>query len=371
MRKIKRTYLVLGGILLLLLIIRILLPSIVLRYANKSLADMKGYHGHVKDIDIALYRGAYQLDSMYLNKVDSATGQQTKFFSADRIDLSVEWKALFQGAIVGELELFSPELIFTKEKAEPGQVAKDTNDFRQLLKDFMPLQVNRFEVHNGSIRYIDSAAAPVVDISLKKTYILAQNLTNTTDDGVKLPSSVTARATAYDGTLAFSMRLDALAEKPTFDLTAEIENADLVKLNDFFIAYGKFDVSKGTFGLYSEFAADAGRFKGYVKPIIKNLEVTGTEDRKDSFFQRVKEAVIEVVTDILENPKKEQVASRIPVEGNFDDPAVGIWDAVWQVLKNAFIEALTPSIDNAIDIGSASGKPGSAEEKPGLEKYKK
>lgn len=350
--KWKKGYTVIVGVILLLVVFRLLLPTLVLRYANRTLANMDGYHGHVSDIDIALYRGAYQLDGLYLNKVDSASGEQAKFFAVERVDLSIEWRSLFRGALVGELSFDSPTLIFTKDKAEIDAVAKDTTDFRQLLKDFMPLRVNRFEVQHGSIRYTDSTVSPLVDIALEEAYIVAENLKNTAREGEKLPSTIRAHAQAYGGSLALYMKMDALAEQATFDMTAEIEGANLPDLNDFFVAYGKFDVSKGTFGLYSEFAADDGRYKGYVKPVLKDLEVTGTEDRKDSFFQRAKEAVVDLIGSILENPKEGQVATRIPIEGSFGETDVLVWEAVWQILKNAFIEALMPSVDNAIDIRS-------------------
>src|SRR4051812_13586137 len=96
--KIAKKYIVIGSILALLIILRLFLPAIVLRYVNKTLADMHGYYGHVTDIDISLYRGAYQINDIYLNKVDSVSKKQTPFFSAGTIDLSVEWRALFQGA---------------------------------------------------------------------------------------------------------------------------------------------------------------------------------------------------------------------------------------------------------------------------------
>jgi hypothetical protein len=150
---------------------------------------MQKYYGHIDDIDISLYRGAYHIDNIYLNKVDPQSQKQTDFFKARNIDLSVEWKALFQGSLVGELIFNSPGLIFTKNKTEIDDVKKDSSDFRKLLKDFMPLRIHRFEVNNGSIHYVDATANPKVDIALKKTYILAQNLTNATDNKIKLPSS--------------------------------------------------------------------------------------------------------------------------------------------------------------------------------------
>ncbi len=313
---------------------------------------MHGYYGHIQDIDVALYRGAYQINNMYINKVDSATNKQTEFFKTNNIDLSIEWRALFHGRLVGELVFNSPTLIFTKNRTEISDVKKDTNDFRKVLKDFMPLKINRFEVNDGSIHYVDAGASPKVDIYLQQAHVVAENLKNVEDTKTELPSPVTATANVYGGTFSLNMKMDALAAHTTFDLNAEIKNANLAQLNDFFKAYGNFDVSKGTLGLYAEFAAKNGAYKGYVKPIINNLDVMGPEDRHDSFLQKVWETMVGAVGDVLENHKKDQVATKIPIEGSFNGSHTDVLEVIWELLRNAFIQALMPSIDNQININS-------------------
>lgn len=335
-----------------LILIRLLLPYILLHFANKSLATMPDYYGHIEDIDLSIYRGAYQINDMYLNKLDEKSKRQTEFFKTRNIELSVEWKPLFKGSVVGQLMFDSPTLIFTKNKTELDDVQKDTNDFRKLLKDFMPLKVNRFEIKNGSIHYIDPNSSPKLDIFLTDTYALAQNLTNADEAANKLPSTVNARANVYTGTMVLNMKLNPLAEDPAFDLNAEIKNSNLVLLNDFFKVYGHFDVNKGNFGLYTEFAASDGKFKGYVKPIIKDLDVLGPEDRKDAFFQKAWEALAGGVSKVLENPKKDQVATKVAIEGSFENPRTRTIDAVFELLRNAFIRALVPSVDNQISLNS-------------------
>jgi len=348
----KRKVQILLGVIVLLVILRLLLPYIVLRYCNNTLANMNGYYGHIEDIDIALYRGAYKINDMYLDKKDSASGKQTPFFKVRNIDLSVEWKAIFKGGLVGELEFDSPDLIFTKDRVELGDVKKDTNDFRKVLKDFMPLKVNRFQISNGALRYTDNTSSPKVDIALKNIQLLALNLRNAYDSSKVLPSTVTATAGAYEGTMELNMKLNPLATAATFDMNASVKDVNLVLLNDFLKAYGKFDVHKGNFGLYSEMAAKNGQFKGYVKPLIKGLDVVGAEDRHDSFLQKIWETVVGGAGELFRNHKKDQVATKVQLEGNFKDPNVQTLDAIWQVLRNAFIQALLPSVDNQIDISS-------------------
>lgn len=353
LRKPVKILLIILGILIL---VRLILPSVVLHYANKTLAGMNGYYGHIEDIDIALIRGAYKIDSIYLNKVDTISQKQTSFFSASEIDLSVEWKALFHGSIVGELIFERPILKFSKDKVEPKDLRNDSTDFRKLLDDFMPLRVNRFEVNHGQIQYIDQFSSPQVDVTMTDVNVLALNLKNSYDSAVLLPATVQADADIYEGTLDFKLKLNPLADQPTFDMNAELKHTNLVLLNDFFQAYANLDVNKGTFGMYAEVAAKQGAFTGYVKPIVQGLDVYGPEDKKDNIFRKIWEGLAGGASEVLENQPKDQFATKIPFEGRLDDPKANIWLTITNVLQNAFINALQPSIDNDINIGSVEKK---------------
>lgn len=352
MSKKQKTLIAVCSIIAVVVVIRLALPYVVLHYANKSLAEMEGYYGHIHDIDLAIIRGAYKIDSIYINKVDSATNKQTPFFGAKEIDLSVEWKALFHGSIVGELVFEEPTLRFTKEKAEPAEVRKDSAQFDKILDDFMPLRVNRVEVNRGRLQYIDEFSSPKVDIALTEANIVALNLRNSYDSAALLPARVTASANVYEGELTFNMKLNPLAQTPTFDLNAELKNTNLVLLNDFFQAYAKIDVNKGVFGLYTEVAAKDERFTGYVKPLIKDLDVLGSEDRDDNILRKLWEGLAGTIGEVFENQPRDQVATKVPFKGDLRNPDTNVWYAVSRVLQNAFIQAIQPSIDNEINIAS-------------------
>lgn len=350
--RIYKKYKIIAIIIVVLIAARIALPHVVLHYANKSLANLESLYGHIDDIDIALYRGAYKIKNIYINKKDSVSGNQIKFFNSDVVDLSVEWSALFKGRLVGELVIERPTLIFTKDKTEPKDIQKDSSELKTLLDGFMPLNINRLEVKEGVIKYVNQTSKPIVNLEMNNTYVLAQNLSSVIDSAL-LPSTVKASANVYGGTVQFNMKLNALKGKPTFDIDAALENLQLPEFNDFFQAYANFDVSKGTLGLYTEIAAKEGKFVGYVKPIIKDLNVIGIEDRDDSFWEKVWEGIVGATGVILRNPKKEQVATKIPIKGTFDDATnSNTWHAVIILLRNAFIQALQPSIDAEVNIKS-------------------
>lgn len=362
----KRKSMYIGlAILVVIIGLRLVLPYVVLHYVNKSLAEISGYYGHVEDIDICLYRGAYVVNNLYINRVDTATQKQTELFTAPNTDISIEWKSLFHGRIVTEMEFRNPVLRFTEDAAEPEQMEKDTNDFRKMLKTFTPTSVNRFEVYDGTIAYVDPNVRPKVDIKMTETHIIARNLSNVADTSA-LPARVKATAGVYGGHMEFNMRINALAEDPTYDLNLELKNADLKRLNDFFQAYGKFDVNKGTFGMYMELAAKDRKFIGYVKPFIKDLDVVGHEDRKDNILRKIWEAIVGIAGDILEAPKSDQIATKVPIVGAYDDRTIGIWYAVYAALRNGLIQGLVPSLDNQVSITTVNAVKKDAVKKEGF-----
>jgi hypothetical protein len=362
----RKKWLQIGLVVLLLLVIfRLILPYVALNYINKSLARIDGYYGHVADLDLALIRGAYVVRDLYINVVDTVTLEQVPFFAAGNIDISIEWKSLFKGRIVSELECDTAILRITDDASEPEKLEKDSSDFRIMLKTFTPLKVNRFEVMNGQIQYLDPDANPPVDISLDHAHILALNLSNV-EDTTLLPANVTATANVYGGEMTFNMRVNALANDPTYDMNLEIKNANLVRMNDFFKAYGDFDVNKGVLDLYMEIAAKDRKYIGYIKPVIADLDVVGPEDRKNTILQQLWESIVGIGGDLLENKGTDELATKVPILGEYGDQTIGIWYAVVSALRNGFIQAIYPTLDHQVNIGIVQEVDPKKDDKSGL-----
>lgn len=351
----KRRRIILLSILAVLIGFRIALPSIVKHFVNKTLANMEGYTGHVEDIDIYLYRGAYVIQGIELNKIlEDGKRDTLPFFSSPEIDLSIEWASLFKGSVVGEIYVEKPILNFSKTPTKKTDAKTDTADFRAVIKKLMPLKINHFEINNGQIHYIDRYRNPQVDVFLKNLYAKASNIKNVNDNKELLPAKLTARANVYGGSFTLDVNFDGFNKQPTFDMNARLANLDMPQLNNFFRAYGNFDVKKGNLGLYTEFAAKQGAFKGYVKPLLKDLDVVQWNKEEGNVGQILWETLIGGVAEIFQNQRKGQLATKVPIEGRFANPKVGIFDALMYVLKNAFVNALKPSIDNTINIGNVS-----------------
>lgn len=353
-RKRKIVYIVLGSLLIILTGLRIALPYILLNYVNKQLTMIDGYTGHVNDIDVALYRGAYTIKQIKLDKTGGKV--PVPFFAADIIDLSVQWKALLKGRIVAEIEVERPTLNFVSGPSKATSQTDIDNDWTKVVDNLLPVKLNRFQVNNGKIHYRDFHSSPRVNIEAGEVHILAENLTNAGQIKNTLPSTVKASATVYNGTVNLDMKINPLTTIPTFDLNARLSPVKITAMNDFLQAYGNFDAETGTISMYCEAAAKDKKITGYVKPIIKDLKVANWKEDKKNLRKKVWESIVDAVGWVLTNKRKDQIATTAEFTGNIDTPDVNTWVIIGQLLRNAFIQALYPALENSINLHSVDKK---------------
>jgi hypothetical protein len=111
---------------------------------------------------------------------------------------------------------------------------------------------------------------------------------------------------------------------------------------------------QGNISIYTEAATKDSLVTGYVKPIIKDLKVVNWEKDKDKRLKIAWEAVIGSVTWVFKNHGKDQLATKVEFEGNLKAPSTDTWEIIAQVLHNAFIQALYPSLENSVSINSVN-----------------
>lgn len=338
-----------------LVIINFALEPVALHYVNKALADLKGYKGSVKDVDIHLYRGAYRIDSLIIEKIDK--GKTQPFFAAPGTDISIEWKSLFNGAIVAEFSVEKPVLNFIKKGKKVA--AGGNNDFIATIKKLSPVNINYVELLDGEVHYIDLSSTPKINIAAKQVFATARNLRNIEDKNNKLPSSIRLTAnTSGNGKIVSNARLNALKDIPDFDFNLELERMDLVYLKDFTDAYANFTFKRGQLYLSTELAMDDGKYNGYVKPVLENFQIidltpnTGKETKRP-FFKRVWELIVGTTVSIVKNQPKDRLATKIPLKGDVNGGEKFTWTAIINVLKNGFIKAFDKDVEGSIDFDDA------------------
>ncbi len=350
MTKRKKFIIALGIFLLLLIIGRLLLPGFVVRHLNKTLEEIPNYTGYVHDVQISLISGSYAIDSLFI--FHEAMDRKLPFFASPRINLSIQWNEVFNGALVGEIEMLHPELNFVVYQSGDTTAIQtgEEADWTEPLKAMLPIQINELRGARGRISFVDSLAQPPVNIYLDSLNFMATNISNTTSEDV-LPSEIHATGTSIGGgALELSGRMNALKRIPDMDLELVFEGAELTSLNNFTLAYAELDTESGTFNCYSELVVADGIMEGYVKPVLDNIKILDFSEDKKKPLQMIWEAVAGMVIELFENQKQDQFATQVPLEGDLNEVQSSIWPVLGGIFKNAFIQAFTKSTSGDISF---------------------
>lgn len=340
-------------LLALLVGLRVALPWVVKWYVNKTLDEMPEYDGSIGDVDIKLWRGAYQIQDVDIVKTSGDV--PVPFFSASNIDLSVQWKALFDGAFVGEIEFFDPMINFVNGPTEETSQVGVDKPWLDTIKKLFPLDINRFAVHNGSVHYRDFYSEPKVDLKIDRIEALATNLTNSRKLSKTLVAKIDMDGRAFrDSAISLHVDLDPEPERPTFNLDLKVEPFDLAEINDFANAYGKFDFEKGTMEIAIELAANDGKLSGYVKPLLDGVSVVSLKKDARNPLELIWESMVGGVLRLLRNQPNNRLATKIPIGGTFSDPKVAVLPTIGNIFKNEFIRVFQGDIENTVTLADAA-----------------
>jgi hypothetical protein len=182
-------------------------------------------------------RGAYAAHGLKIFKIRG--NEQIPLLDIPVDDLSVEWKALMAGSIVGEVQLGEPHLNLIRDVPQKTQTGAGVN-WAGLLDRTFPVRINRFEIDDGEAVFYDFISDPKVDLRLRSIQLLATNLGTVRDRQDALPSSIHATATSIgEGRLTLDMKMNVLKgiSDPALDL--KFEDVRMPALNRLFQAYAK------------------------------------------------------------------------------------------------------------------------------------
>src|SRR5436190_3784862 len=219
------------------IVVHLYLAIWVRDYVNRKLSEIPGYRAHVAAVTLHLWRGAYQIHNIEIVKTSGDI--PVPFYSAPLVDLSVEWKAVWDRAFVGEIDMYRAKLNFVNGPTKDQQQAAVDEPWTQKIKQLFPTKINRFAVHDGEIHYRDFSREPKVDVVIDRVQMVGTNLTNSKKLSKSLIAEIQIQGRPLrEGDGRSQISLDPYAPKPTFALNIEITDVPLVKLNDFAKAYG-------------------------------------------------------------------------------------------------------------------------------------
>lgn len=136
------------------------------------------------------------------------------------------------------------------------------------------------------------------------------------------------------------------AANAEFVLDAAVTGTELRGLNDLLRAHGKLDVAAGQLSVFSQLQVKDGRVRGYVKPLISDVEVyEPAQDAGKNVFRKLYEKIVEGIAKILENQPRDEVVTVVDLSGPLEDPKMSTWQVIVNLLRNAFVQAILPGFD--------------------------
>jgi hypothetical protein len=339
----------LAAVVIALIGLRIALPSIVRHELNQRMDRMGEYHGHVEDVDLSLWRGAYSLDGLKIVKVSGKV--PVPLLSTPHMDIHLSWRALIHGAIRASVEFERPVLNFVDGNGGAGSQAGTGVDWRAQLQQLVPIRLDEVKVTDGTVTFRNFVSSPRVDIKATDVDAVVTNLTNADRSGGRRVADMHATAQVLgEAPLETSASFDPLGNAVDFTFKLRVLHIDLTKLNDLARAYARLDFESGKGDFVMELNARDGRLDGYAKPLFHDMRIFSwkqdVEQEHENPFEVAWQALAQGITSIFTNHEKDQFATRVPISGSIDDKKIGTWRAIVNVLHNAFVKAYTPQLEN-------------------------
>jgi len=214
------------------------------------------------------------------------------------------------------------------------------------------VRVEQVRIEGGELGFVDQAATPEYRVFLTDADVTLQHYSNQLREG---PASVAIHGKFMGtGETQISAILRPPEESPDVELKIKIAGTQIRSMNNLLRAYGKVDVVGGLFSCYSEIRLDDGSIRGYVKPLVRKLNVyDSAQDRDKPALDKVKEGAIEDLSSLLENVPREEVATKVDVSGRTNRPQTETIQIVIGLIQNAFFKAILPGFER--EFGARRG----------------
>jgi hypothetical protein len=222
------------------------------------------------------------------------------------------------------------------------QAAQDVSNAPGIL-----LRADEVSIVKSEIGFINKAANPHYRLFLTDLEVHLTNFSNHLTEGTMV-AKVSGKFMGSGQTLV-GATFRPETNGPDFALAASIENTQMQAMNQLLRAHGNFDVVRGFFSVYTELRVKNGTVRGYVKPLIREMDVYDPrQDQEKNLFQKIYEGLVGGVSQLLENTPREEVATKADIAGRLENPQASTWQVLVNLIQNAFFQAILPGFEREL-----------------------
>lgn len=225
---------------------------------------------------------------------------------------------------------------------ERERVKQGAKQAKQAHRDpAVQVKVGHGKILNSEMGFVNKAVSPDYRVFMADMNAELDNFSTKPDEGAGVVK-VTGKFMG-SGPTVVTGTFRPEKPRPDFDLEVKIIKTQVASMNNLLRAYGNLDTTGGLFAFFSELSVKDNRIEGYVKPLLKDVDVYDPKQDKDkAMTQRLYQAVVGGVMGLLENQPRDEVATQTDVSGEVENPQADTWQLVGNLVQNAFFKAILP-----------------------------
>jgi hypothetical protein len=250
---------------------------------------------------------------------------------------------------IGELRLQDAKIDYVHSAATKPKEVRRAKKVAETAKEThrdptVSVKVEHGTIANSEVGFVNEATNPEYRVFIADLNVDLDNLSNRLEEG----TGVVKMTGKFMGSGRTEVKGTFRPEKPRpdFDLNVKIVKTNVESFNNVLRAYGDMDTHRGMFAFFSELAVRDDHIRGYVKPLLKDVEVYDPEqDKEKPVTKKIYEAVVGGVLGLLENKPRNEAATVTDLSGPVENPHASTWQVVEKLVQNAFFKAILPGFE--------------------------
>lgn len=351
-----RRHPIFSGILVFLIVLRLVLPTILLRKLNHELASLDGpVCGHVEDLDLRLIAGGYRLQGVNLfTRPQPGAECKTKVLSMNRMSLSIAWSELIRGKARLHVRMHEPEIAVDPLIA--AIQSHPTAESRQELKKgaqnaadaLIPWRIDALKILDGRAYFIlfgqGGISAPLEHLNAEVTGIESGTATGR-------PVLYRAKASVFGSASVIAAGSFTMDEGPArWDVDLSAEKVDLTRANPFLYNRVPMTFTTGKLDLFGEAAGKGTQGEGYLKVLFTNIDVVSSKERWKNFKQAVVEVVGSLFFIVAKSPESRNVGTILVFKRNSTGFDIDWAGALARSISHSNGKRVQPGIENRLEL---------------------
>ena len=308
-------------------------------------------HANLLSIPVPRVDAELKIDRLQLKNLLPVAGRFNVQCRQGALDLNgrVQYSKESTIVAIGDLRLQDAKIDYVHSAATKPKEARRAKKVAETAKEAhrdpsVTVKVEHGTIAHSEVGFVNKATDPDYRVFIAELDMDLNNLSNRLEEGTGMVT-MTGKFMG-SGRTEFKGAFRPEKPSPDFDLNVKIVRTNVEAFNNVLRAYGDMDTHRGMFAFFSELAVKDNAVRGYVKPLLKDVEVYDPEQDKDKpVTKKIYEAVVGGVLGLLENKTRNEAATVTDLSGPLDNPHANTWQVVEKLVENAFFKAILPGFE--------------------------